>query len=131
MVVLYLEIHFLQIQRKTTIFVIINFTTTSNKIIFYQVCHWLLRNITLCLNHVGRTHSSGTIMHGFGDLKYPILVYDGYTTEYMNRNIVEDTFHFIPLRKIFNSDSSFGHCYESTDLYDVFSRFSIYKRTYI
>ncbi|BAC12229.1 hypothetical conserved protein [Oceanobacillus iheyensis HTE831] len=41
----------------------------------------------------------GTIIGGFGDLDYPVLVYDGYTTEYMEVNAVEDTFHFITLQE--------------------------------
>lgn len=41
----------------------------------------------------------GTIIHGLGDLDYPVLVYDGYTTEYMEQNAVEDTFHFITLKE--------------------------------
>lgn len=41
----------------------------------------------------------GAIVHGWGDLDYPILVYDGYTTEYMQTNATEDTFHFITLQK--------------------------------
>lgn len=43
----------------------------------------------------------GTIMHGLGHLDYPLLVYDGYTTGYMEQNAVEDTFHFITLKGYF------------------------------
>ncbi|GAQ18260.1 hypothetical protein OPHB3_2199 [Oceanobacillus picturae] len=41
----------------------------------------------------------GTLMHGFGHLDYPVLIYDGYTTEDMWKNAVEDTFHFITLQE--------------------------------
>lgn len=41
----------------------------------------------------------GSIVHGWGDFDYPILVYDGYTTEYMQTNAVEDSFHFITLQR--------------------------------
>lgn len=42
---------------------------------------------------------TGAITHGWGSLDYPVLVYDGYTSESMRTNTVEDTFHFIPLKK--------------------------------
>lgn len=42
---------------------------------------------------------AGTFMHGLGNLDYPVLVYDGYSTEYMERNVVEDTFQFITLKE--------------------------------
>jgi ABC-2 type transport system permease protein len=41
----------------------------------------------------------GSIVHGFGDLDYPILVYDGYSSEFMEVNAEEDTFHFITLQE--------------------------------
>ncbi|WP_042220664.1 ABC-2 family transporter permease [Oceanobacillus manasiensis] len=41
----------------------------------------------------------GTLMHGFGYLDYPVLIYDGYTTEDMWKNAMEDTFHFITLQE--------------------------------
>ncbi|HEY4602166.1 MAG TPA: hypothetical protein VIG73_12935 [Cerasibacillus sp.] len=69
------------------------------KLFFTKYVTGYLGILLFVLIMLGVPIAVGTIMHGFGDLKYPILVYDGYTTEYMNRNIVEDTFHFIPLQK--------------------------------
>lgn len=46
----------------------------------------------------------GAMMHGWGNPDYPILVYDGYTTEHMQTNAVENSFHFITLKKyLFNT----------------------------
>ncbi|MFD1174554.1 ABC transporter permease [Oceanobacillus picturae] len=41
----------------------------------------------------------GTIMHGFGHLDYPVLVYDGPNSEATALNPMEDTFHFISLQE--------------------------------
>lgn len=69
------------------------------KLFFTKYVTGYLGLLLFVLIMLGVPIAVGTMMHGFGNLKYPILVYDGYTTEYMNRNIVEDTFHFIPLQK--------------------------------
>ena len=42
-----------------------------------------------------------TLFDQFGSLDYPVLVYDGYTTNSMTDNEVLDTFHFITLRMYF------------------------------
>lgn len=42
-----------------------------------------------------------TLFDQFGSLDYPVLVYDGYTTNSMMENEVLDTFHFITLRMYF------------------------------
>ena len=38
----------------------------------------------------------------FGQLEYPVLVYDGFTTDSMFENTVQDTVHFTPLKAYFS-----------------------------
>ncbi|WP_440895945.1 hypothetical protein ACS127_15610 [Amphibacillus sp. Q70] len=43
-----------------------------------------------------------TVVDHFGSLDYPVLVYDGYTTDVMADNQNLDTFHFITLKTYFS-----------------------------
>lgn len=71
----------------------------QTKLFFTKYITGYLGVLSFMLMMIGIPLITGSLMHGFGHLDYPVLVYDGYTTEYMQQNMVEDTFHFITLKE--------------------------------
>lgn len=69
----------------------------------------------------------GTMIHGLGDMDYPILIYDGYTTESMERNVMEDTFHFMTIQKYFLQSIVLAICM-SLLIYSMYFLISQYSK---
>lgn len=71
----------------------------QTKLFFVKCLTGYLGVLLFILIMIGTPLIVGSVMHGFGHLDYPVLVYDGFTSEYMQQNKIEDTFHFITLKK--------------------------------
>lgn len=68
-----------------------------------------------------------TLFDQFGSLDYPILIYDGYTTNTMMENEVLDTFHFITLRMYFLKAILLGFA-SSLMIYGLYYLFSQWSK---